>query len=57
MLAGQDPVQTFLLIALREFEDFFDTVQHTVAELVEQFVVDEHTDPSQQLSFSASPVG
>lgn len=49
VLAGQDPVQEFHLIALREFDDFFERVDQRVCELVANFDVENGTDVTEQL--------
>ncbi|WP_043055668.1 accessory Sec system translocase SecA2 [Enteractinococcus helveticum] len=49
VLAGQDPVQEFHLIALREFDDFFDRLDQSVCELVASFDVDARADVIDQL--------
>lgn len=49
VLAGQDPVQEFHLMALREFDGFFERVSQHVCELVASFDVDAQEDAAEQL--------
>lgn len=49
VLAGQDPVQEFHLLALREFDGFFDRVHQRVSELVSAFEVNGQLDATEQL--------
>ncbi|GAA2030902.1 accessory Sec system translocase SecA2 [Yaniella flava] len=49
VLAGQDPVQEFHLIALREFDVFFESVHKVVCEMVASYDVDDPTGIVEQL--------
>lgn len=49
VLAGQDPVQEFHLMALREFDGFFEKVRQHVCELVASLDVDDQEDAAEQL--------
>lgn len=49
VLAGQDPVQEFHLIALREFDGFFDRLVQDICEMVSRVGVNESEDITEQL--------
>ncbi|NWN87079.1 MAG: accessory Sec system translocase SecA2 [Micrococcaceae bacterium] len=49
VLAGQDPVQEFHLIALREFDGFFENVHQSVCDLVASYDVEDQTNATHQL--------
>lgn len=49
VLAGQNPVQEFHLMALREFDGFFNRVLQGVCDLLTKYEISDHTDAAEQL--------